>query len=307
MADMKSDPRDCAICFQRFNYDDRQPRMFISCGHSACSSCINQMIINGKIRCPYCRAKCDITNVRQLPVNFGMLQLVDCPQSSEGSPASINIPWVLSPKINAGLCEEHGQYKLFECTTCDQYICHVCTVVEHKKSCKIICIKKAIEIMKDSKVKEFNSVLTSYKEMTQHLENYKELLDKQISGHLNHIIKLEKIVEDHSDLVKKLQNECTKVKEALEESGEMQSLLKTSKDAVTALCGFHEVKDSIIKEDSHLKSAQASRLKCIEEFRNRDIFSSSLKVSASTMKYSVYQPKESDSFFRLLRYFVRTH
>lgn len=285
MADVKVDPRDCTVCFKRYDDDGHRPRVLTSCGHSFCSTCITEMIKDNKLQCPNCRASCDLSTVDQLPVNFALLDIVlgDFVSPEDSSSSVSDTQEKMSPKVNGGLCEDHCQYKLFRCTTCDLFICHLCTITEHPSaSCSIVSIKQAIEEMKADELGVANSELVSCEEVTEHLVIYEEHLDKQLECHEDQINMLKASIERHNDLIKKLGEERSRVQEALVESSKMQDMVKTSEDDLSSITSLQEVQDAVIQTKNSNKTAKTWRIQCVSEFPDIETLSLSLKLQEAT-------------------------
>ena len=51
---------ECVICFEE--YDNKQCKMFLECGHHMCSSCFTKINLLGQ-SCPYCRQDFKISNL----------------------------------------------------------------------------------------------------------------------------------------------------------------------------------------------------------------------------------------------------
>ncbi|XP_042232499.1 tripartite motif-containing protein 65-like isoform X1 [Homarus americanus] len=270
MENTKNDPRDCTVCFVRFNAGRRCPRILVSCGHSFCSVCINEIKKKNNLRCPYCSRQFNMTAVEDLPVNHALLQLLEQkapPPSSLGAAKVNDFSKVQSPKQHAGVCDEHGQYKLFHCATCDMYICHVCTVVDHPRtSCSVVSIKKALENIKASEDKGISSEISCCGEVTQHLNNYSEQLDNKIKDQECQIEELLRQVELHKLEKQQLGAEKVKVRAALLEGESKDESLSTSQKCVAASNSLQEAEAAASQAKLHKQSAQAWRLQCSERF-----------------------------------------
>ncbi|XP_042217605.1 uncharacterized RING finger protein ZK945.4-like isoform X2 [Homarus americanus] len=291
MADKKDDPRDCKVCFMKFDSEARRPRVLVSCGHSFCSVCITNLIKdNSTLLCPSCRAEQGLTCAEQLPVNFGLLELVDSDKDSSSDSlvadrtSSTNFESTGKvPVLNAGHCEEHGQYKLFRCTTCAQYICHVCTVVEHPNStCTVISVKKALEDLKELHKGVISSELSDLEEVTDHLETYDAYLATWIGDHEDHICQLSAELQLHNDIIQELQEEREKIKVVLDDGQHKKECLKASQDHLEASNTVQDVSDAV-DETLHCQTVTKYwNLQCTEQFPKKALISSSLKMHAVT-------------------------
>ena len=97
---MASKGPECTICFERYNDENKCPRM-LSCGHSFCSSCLERLLRGNTIDCPKCRNTFVVpSGVHSLPTNFALLDIVN----------------ETAPKQHAGNTGHTGTQ---ECEACD--------------------------------------------------------------------------------------------------------------------------------------------------------------------------------------------
>ena len=74
---MASKGPECTICFERFNDENKCPRM-LSCGHSFCSCCLERLLHGNTIDCPKCRNAVAVpSGVHGLLKNFALLDIVN--------------------------------------------------------------------------------------------------------------------------------------------------------------------------------------------------------------------------------------
>lgn len=59
---------ECSVCLQDYALPSRVPQV-LNCGHTFCSSCLEQVANAGKFRCPTCREESSATEIR---VNFAL-------------------------------------------------------------------------------------------------------------------------------------------------------------------------------------------------------------------------------------------
>eukprot|EP00462_Mataza_sp_D1_P012321 CAMPEP_0175150936 /NCGR_PEP_ID=MMETSP0087-20121206/18181_1 /TAXON_ID=136419 /ORGANISM="Unknown Unknown, Strain D1" /LENGTH=574 /DNA_ID=CAMNT_0016437005 /DNA_START=30 /DNA_END=1754 /DNA_ORIENTATION=+ len=68
---------ECTLCFERFDDEKLCPRL-LSCGHSFCSQCLEQLLKQNAITCPTCRKVVSVSEgVHSLPKNFALLDVLD--------------------------------------------------------------------------------------------------------------------------------------------------------------------------------------------------------------------------------------
>ena len=74
---MASKGPECSICFERFNDENKCPRM-LSCGHSFCSCCLERLLRDNTIDCSQCRNPVVVpSGVHGLSKNFALLDIVN--------------------------------------------------------------------------------------------------------------------------------------------------------------------------------------------------------------------------------------
>ena len=87
---------ECSVCIQLYDGTSRKPRM-MSCGHTYCEECLAKLYNKPDIRCPTCRKRETRRNMRNLPLNYSIISLIDV------------------------ICQECNEYAncLSECSYCD--------------------------------------------------------------------------------------------------------------------------------------------------------------------------------------------
>ena len=111
----------CTLCNRLLS----NPRILISCGHTFCTSCLQDLVAASerktRIACPTCNVECGITegDVALLPVNVLAQQLVSDHQRAQREAEERS--------RNAGKCAKHpdvdGQYY---CSGCEEITCAPC-------------------------------------------------------------------------------------------------------------------------------------------------------------------------------------
>ena len=98
---MASKGPECSICFERYNDENKCPRL-LSCGHSFCSCCLERILRGNTIDCPKCRNPVAVpSGVHGLLKNFALLDIVN----------------ETAPKQHA---ENTGHVGSHECEACDE-------------------------------------------------------------------------------------------------------------------------------------------------------------------------------------------
>ena len=159
---------ECSICYELYDHENRFPRL-LSCGHTFCSSCLENLFDNNSISCPNCRKTASVpTGVAGLTKNYDLLKLGNTtPQDVKGlhnceacdvkHPA---ISWCLDCDYDmyktatrfhtrskascahkvvsleqfavSVFCTEHReQFRLFD-EECNHMVCRSCVTLTHK-------------------------------------------------------------------------------------------------------------------------------------------------------------------------------
>lgn len=64
----------CQFCGLKYNVGERIPRILVHCGHTLCTSCIQQLHHKNRVRCPICRKLVkQLESAERLPLNINIL------------------------------------------------------------------------------------------------------------------------------------------------------------------------------------------------------------------------------------------
>ncbi len=64
----------CQFCGCKYNVGERIPRILVHCGHTLCTSCIQHLHHNNRVRCPICRKLVkQLESAERLPLNINIL------------------------------------------------------------------------------------------------------------------------------------------------------------------------------------------------------------------------------------------
>ena len=72
----------CSVCLIFFNGGERRPRGF-PCGHSFCTSCISDGIINNKVVCYFCKTSFEATSASNFSINYALDNLINGREPSD--------------------------------------------------------------------------------------------------------------------------------------------------------------------------------------------------------------------------------
>ena len=159
--EIKEDRFICSVCF---NYMlDRNPRS-LSCLHTFCENCLNQLMNNKKITCPTCREITELkkNNVQELRINFHLKDMLETPPNSTTESLKSYSPCVICKskppvytcnecsKMCEGckdghddmyrdqghivyeMCVKHEVGITHLCNLCEIPLCKTCGLLDHK-------------------------------------------------------------------------------------------------------------------------------------------------------------------------------
>ncbi|XP_042874070.1 uncharacterized protein LOC122254439 isoform X2 [Penaeus japonicus] len=237
----------CQICFTGYDNDTQQPKI-LPCGHTFCSRCLMNLTERneGQVACPLCKRVTTITDLSELTTNYSILDLTSFDGQQEESLASSSTLARAEPRppLSAGICEEHGQDKMFRCKTCDEWICHVCTVIEHPVGkCSVISIKKALEEKKKDVSGQVEQFLREFNLTFDRLEAHDKELQTLEKAFQKSTVELEKVLGEYREIEQTVGQEHLKVKKAKDEGLAYLQDLKETQKQVAKLSRLQEVED----------------------------------------------------------------
>ncbi|CAL4149346.1 unnamed protein product, partial [Meganyctiphanes norvegica] len=197
---------ECKICHVPYDEEDHRPR-HAPCGHEYCSACIKALIKDNIFECPKCRQKNKVCTPDDMPVNFGLIDVIRAFQS-KSIPLAKESVLGAPGAANDEVCDVHCKAIAHWCFKCQLWICDEC-LEDHSTlmGCSTDTSTKALKGMKDKQTKDTNSLLTKFEEDTKYVST-------KLEEHT-------KLAEKHGEEAKKLRNllEEGKIhKEKLEES-----------------------------------------------------------------------------------------
>ncbi|XP_066955665.1 tripartite motif-containing protein 5-like [Macrobrachium rosenbergii] len=166
----------CCVCIQI--YSDKSPPKNLPCGHSICSSCVDQLMSEGR-ECPECRKSLKAKDVKGFSVNIPLLRLCRLHAfvtsgKEDLPPVDLNIKRPDSkPLASEGTCPLHGHPIFFFCLPCDVLVCRGCLISDHPDQPYGRCLIRSIEEKRQKKINSHLEVLEVHhnksKEMTNKL------------------------------------------------------------------------------------------------------------------------------------------
>nr|XP_053651679.1 uncharacterized protein LOC128701782 [Cherax quadricarinatus] len=273
----------CKICFSVYDFDTRRSRV-LPCGHTFCSSCIHDIIRSksGCLTCPNCRSEHTLTSASELKPNYTVEEMY----SVDNSPVMDSTSMAsggFTPKLNAGVCGEHGQYLLFHCDTCEVWICQACTVIDHPRDeCAVVSIKKAIENLMTKARNEVNCQIDKCNKAVSQLSHYNQELEEQIQAHKNLLRNKERVIGKYGDLEEALQMEQLTVSKRREEGCAVMQDLRTLKDRIAKAATLQEM-NNCNTDASQFEGAASNWIKDFENsFPDQPLLSKAKKMNMMT-------------------------
>lgn len=152
---------ECKICHIPYDEDDHRPRS-AQCGHELCTACLRSLITNGLYCCPKCREVTKINVPDDLPVNFGLIDVIRAFKTNNLSVVK-ETGERLYGATNYEICKVHHKAIEYRCLGCEMWICDDCqeshtTLI----GCRIVSSSIAVDTMKKKQNQDANAVLTIF-------------------------------------------------------------------------------------------------------------------------------------------------
>ena len=251
---------ECPVCLS--DMVDRSPRS-LSCLHTFCSECLEQLINNRRIECPTCRelTELKINNVQELKVNFMLRQMRDREQKQA---QASNKETKYSPDKCRSVCEVCQQTSAtYKCKDCPQLLCGTC-----KKRHEDIMEFKDHSVF-DLCQKHQQGITHLCKQCVQPLCMRCMMLDH--TEHKKHFIKYDEGIAELQNDAKKLQNN---IKEEMNKTDKSYKEIDRKHQNVTEReIGLTEQRKQLVAQlkecDEYLKQTASSK----EVYKNlKDMF-----------------------------------
>ena len=125
----------CQFCGFKYNVGERIPRILVHCGHTLCTSCIQQLHHKDRVRCPICRKLVkNLESAERLPLNINILfEIVE--KDEILSKENFDFEDEDEDELNEKLCEKHPErVKHFYCSHHKTIFCRECIKDEHSEN-----------------------------------------------------------------------------------------------------------------------------------------------------------------------------
>ncbi|CAL4078929.1 unnamed protein product, partial [Meganyctiphanes norvegica] len=157
---------ECKVCHVPYDEEDHRPRN-APCGHELCSACIKALIKNRIFECPKCRQKNKVDVPEDLPVCFGLIDVIRAFKTQ-----SISIPRETESRAsgasNDESCSVHWKAIRHWCLKCQMWLCQEC-LESHTTliGCYTATSAKAMADMKEKHSKNIDMIITLFEENTK--------------------------------------------------------------------------------------------------------------------------------------------
>ncbi|XP_063586659.1 E3 ubiquitin-protein ligase TRIM65-like [Penaeus indicus] len=245
----------CTVCEEQYN-DQRNPRA-LSCGHSFCSTCLNQLFVQNSRLCPECRAYIRTASVNDIPVNYALLRLVRAQAAQTPKPAP-------KPDLdpNGGECQAHGSIMFFWCVKCFTWVCRDCLVVDHPESPRGTCVikapKQATEDMIQTENRKVTGLILDIERIIKmmesgklRLENQKKQIENNITALRTQIVTLETSFQGYTAKEQEISKNVADMKTwilKLQESMVQTAKAVTPQEAKDILCDVSSSRKDLEEE-----------------------------------------------------------
>lgn len=224
-----------------FNCNDKKPRVF-PCGHTFCSLCIKNLLQNGSVVCPSCRAKHSASNVDNFPVVFILEDFIKKLNPSPG-------------RRNETLAAGQPPWKR---------------------------LGKKIAEVREEQESAFRNFRSGYEAKFSELEDYATSLHVWEYQHRELDAKLRDVLEKQEIIKLMLEEEKRLVKEQQHEGREQQRRLDVAVEPLDTARTMQELIASVDKAEQARVVAENWIQRCNEIFPNAGAIQKSVNVSTDS-------------------------
>lgn len=237
----------CSVCHERYD-ENRSPRN-LGCGHSVCTSCV-QEIINRNRKCPECRRPFYATLATALPVNYPLLRLsrtLAAMAQLQGQQAAATSPTPsthTAAQSDAGECAAHISRMVLRCMTCRVWACQECLVMDHilppDGDCEILPVDQALEEMKKTHLENISTMYHTLQELKNDVANHISQMEANKRRHDDTVSSLRPILQTELDIIQDLE---VKKKEAADKMSEVDCWVQSLRETEACITQAQTVRD----------------------------------------------------------------
>ena len=278
---------ECSVCFN--DMLERSPRI-LSCLHSFCTECLQQLINSNKINCPTCREVTELktNDVNELKVNFNLRQMKEQMEGQKGKEQK-KVAAGTKTKSLCQICQKTEAS--FKCKDCPDLLCEPC--------------KKKHGDVEDFKSHSVFDLCLIHDEGITHLckKCIKPLCKRCMlldhTEHKNYFVNFEKGVRELQNVAQTKQEYIKKeIREADKNHEEIKAKCKRVTD-IEAVCNDQKkhLKDKMGAEDKDLRM-KISELEAVSQKRKQHL-EQRIK-EADTILKETHNKKETYNKFKEL-------
>ncbi|XP_071522285.1 uncharacterized protein [Panulirus ornatus] len=264
----------CSVCHERYD-ESRSPRN-LGCGHSVCTSCV-QEIINRNRKCPECRRPFYATMATALPVNYPLLRLsrtlasMAQHQSQQASTGSPRHSTHTAAQLDAGECAAHISRMVLRCMTCKVWACQDCLVMDHvvppEGDCEILPVDQALEEMKKAHLENISTMYHTLQELKNDVADQISQVDTNKRRHDETVSSLRPILQAELDIIQDLE---AKKKEAADKMSEVDCWVQSLRETEACIMQAQTVRE-LANAKLAARDCVANVEACIQQEKERQI------------------------------------
>ncbi|KAK4327958.1 hypothetical protein Pmani_001578 [Petrolisthes manimaculis] len=204
---MEESDAGCSVCQEQYEEGRRPPRN-LGCGHSVCTSCVEQIIIRGGRKCPECRCHIRATTATALPINYPLLRLARA-LATRGEVTPTPTPTPTENYNDAGECAAHLSRLTQRCMTCRVWVCGECVQVDHnvlpRGECRVVALRQALTLMKHTDVEPVITMCRDLQQLKQVLAGQAGHLENNKKTHEAVLTNLRAVITAEQDIIRDLE------------------------------------------------------------------------------------------------------
>ncbi|CAL4082169.1 unnamed protein product, partial [Meganyctiphanes norvegica] len=268
-----------------------RPRCLL-CGHTLCGVCATRLLINGKLRCPVCQQIYKYDNLNKISINHELEDVIEtlvsastltltekiAPTSDQATVPKDGLKITLTaPKLNYGICDWHGLFKVHHCLTHDIFICSECALSYHfEGNCSCVPIEKVLNDRKsdlsmkiDSHMSDLQETCRQVQESDRQFEWYFNILNETELKIENKIENLQSDVKTIKQQMKIHQNLSSKYKKLVSEYEDRQKQTQHIKNQIQSISTFQELDNEVQLMNSTECEAQDRNKQVIDTLKQQ--------------------------------------
>lgn len=156
---------ECSICTLEYGLaQDRIPRV-LNCGHTFCTSCLEQCIRMDNISCPFCKKLTRIAfgDISRIPTNYGILEMLRPSVESHDKPLD-NVCEACETNVASIVCVSCSPVGVKFCVECDK--------LEHNRKFKPVQLHRRMQLS------QYQPVLVCTRHTSTTASHYSEHLNR---------------------------------------------------------------------------------------------------------------------------------